>query len=209
MSSSAALADRVRARLDERIRGGVRDVTLLLHSDVAGSFVVESLQRQAKGGAPLNGLPARVATLAVTDVGAVGIDLWLAAFAWGAAQVWTLVTHEDEMPSREAIARRMRVAEAILASVGLPGEHLRIIGGGEVSRLASCVAAKQGRRASPDERVDSGGDETMPAALQRLDRALQRPPAAAIARRATFTGAGSGPGLLDLAFAHLLEVAPS
>ena len=81
--------------------------------------------------------------------------------------------------------RRMRVAEAILASLGLAGEHLRIIGGGEVSRLVLDGAPLQ-------------------AALQRLDRAVQRPAAASVARVATFSGPRDGCSLLDLALEHLL-----
>jgi hypothetical protein len=185
VSDAAATGARIRSLLGARGRSGARDVALLVHSDVVGSGVVETLIGAAHADASLRGLPLRVAPLAVPRIDALGIDLSLAAFAWGAAQVWTLVTHEDEAPVREALARRMRVAEAILASLGLAGEHLRIIGGGEVSRLVLDGAPLQ-------------------AALQRLDRAVHRPPAAAVARVATFTGACDGRSLLDLALEHLL-----
>jgi hypothetical protein len=188
LSDAAAIGARIRSLLGDRAPPGGRDVALLVHSDAAGAGVVAALLRAARADASLHGLPQRVAPLAVPRIDAVGIDLWLAAFAWGAAQVWTLVTHEDEAPVREAIALRMRVAEAILASLGLAGEHLRIIGGGEVSRLALDGAPLQ-------------------AALQRLDRALQRPPAASVAHVATFTGPRDGRSLLDLALEHLLASA--
>jgi hypothetical protein len=185
VSDAAAIGARIRSLLGDRAPSGAGDVALLVHSDAVGTGVVEALIRAASTDTSLRGLPRRVAPLAVPRIDALGIDLWLAAFAWGAAQIWTLVSHEDEAPVRETIALRMRVAEAILASLGLAGEHLRIIGGGEVSRLALDGAPLQ-------------------AALQRLDRALQRPPAATAARRATFTGPRDGRSLLDLALEHLL-----
>jgi hypothetical protein len=187
VSDAAATGARIRSLLGDRAHSGARDVTLLVHSEAVGAGVVAALigAARADADADLRGLPLRVAPLAVPRIDAVGIDLWLAAFAWGAAQVWTLVTHEDEAPVREALARRMRVAEAILASLGLAGEHLRIIGGGEVSRLVLDGAPLQ-------------------AALQRLDRAVQRPAAAAVARVATFSGPRDGCSLLDLALEHLL-----
>jgi hypothetical protein len=214
VSDAAAIGARIRSLLGDRARSGARDVALLIHSEVIGSGVVDAWVRVARVDASLRGLPSRVAPVAVPRLDAVGLDLWLAAFAWGAVQVWTLVTHEDEAPVREAIALRMRVAEAILASLGLAGEHLRIIGGGEVSRLmldeAGSAAAPSGRgRADLASTSEPPVAAPMQAALQRLDRALQRPAAVAVAQAATFTGAEGGHSLLDLALGHLLANAVS
>ena len=57
---------------------------LLLHSDEEGSALVRELGQLAAAGAA-RGVPARVLPLAVHHVASVGLDLWLAAVADGAA----------------------------------------------------------------------------------------------------------------------------
>src|ERR1019366_8535834 len=110
----------------------------------------------------------------------VGIDLWLAAIAYGAAQVWVLVTHEEAPVYREAITAQMRVAQVVLSGLGFAGEHLRIVGGGEVSRLATHAA-----EAGP-ARVPAGAAPRTEPALLRLDPAPRRAPAAAGGGRGAF-----------------------
>src|SRR5207237_2259105 len=100
----------------------------------AGAGVLEALGRAARTDAALQGLPARVLPLEVWHTASVGIDLWLAAIAYGAAQVWVLVTHEEAPAYREAIDAQMKIAQAIVSGLGFAGEHFRIVGAGEVSR---------------------------------------------------------------------------
>ena len=76
-------------------RAGGRDAALLIHSQGAGAQVIDALGRAARIDAEVHGMPARVLPLAVWHTASVGIDLWLAAIAYGAAQVWVLVTHEE------------------------------------------------------------------------------------------------------------------
>jgi hypothetical protein len=184
VTERAAAGARIRKLLDHHRRAGGRDAALLLHSESGGAVAIAALVQAARVDAGLQGLPPRVLPLAVPAITTIGLELWLAAFACGAAQVWVLVTHEDEPPEREAIAMQMRVGQAVLASLGLAGEHLRIIGGGEVSRLAMDTA-----------------DAT--AALMRLDRALQRPAAATVAEPATFALGADRRETFRRAVAHL------
>ncbi len=206
------LGARIRTLLATYARAGGGDAALLFHSTEAGADVIEALGRAARVDAAIHGLPARVIPVEVQHTASVGIDLWLGAVAHGASQVWVLVTHEEAPAYRDAIAAQMRVAEAILAGLGFAGEHLRIVGGGEVSRaLQSSGAATVAppREAGPaSASVASPAGRTAPSLL-RLDQALQRPAAATAKRAATFAFQADKRATLDLAIDHLLSQAQS
>lgn len=178
MVERADAASRLRTLLEAQENGGSRGAAVLIHSEAAGAKAVDALIRAALADASLHGLPARVLTLPAPHIGWFDIDLWLAAIAGGVSQVWVLVTHEDAVADREAIAAKMRVAQTLLSSLGFAGEHFRIIGGGEVSRLVM-DEIEPAAAAAPAE-----PGELLLTALQRLDRALQRPPASTVERPA-------------------------
>ncbi|NIR60356.1 MAG: 4Fe-4S dicluster domain-containing protein, partial [Gammaproteobacteria bacterium] len=69
-------------------------------------------------------VPECVVAFEVEEIGAVGMDIWLAALAYGARQV-LLITHEDvpASVSRELDAQREH-ARAILAGLGYDGERV-------------------------------------------------------------------------------------
>jgi ferredoxin len=75
----------------------------------------------------VHGIPARVLPLDAWHTASVGIDLWLAAIALGAAQVWVLMTDEEAPGYRQAVAAQMQVAQAILTGLGFKGEHLVLL----------------------------------------------------------------------------------
>ena len=54
------------------------------------------------------GLPARVIPLEIHHIASVGLDVWLAALAWGASQVAVLATGSEAPQYREALAFQMR-----------------------------------------------------------------------------------------------------
>jgi ferredoxin len=143
-----------------------------------------------------------VLPLEVWHTASVGIDLWLAAIAYGASQVWVLVTYEEAPAYREAIDAQMRVAEAILNGLGFAGEHLRIVGGGEASRLQP----REAPAGPATARAEAGRADP---ALQRLDAALRRPAAATVRRAASFAVQPDKRTTLDLALDHLLREAPT
>jgi ferredoxin len=192
---------RIRTMLQTYARAGGKDAVLLVHSQEAGAGVVEALGRAARVDGSLQGVPARVLPLEVWHTASVGLDLWLAAIAYGASQVWVLVTHEEAPAYREAIDAQMRVGQAIVNGLGFDGEHLRIVGGGEVSRLRSSLPPRGPAPASADAaRADP--------ALQRLDEALRRPAAATVRRAATFAVQADKRTTLDFVLDHLLREAP-
>lgn len=204
------LGSRIRTLLATYLRAGGTEPALLLHSPDAGAAVLEALGRAARTDAAVHGVPARLLPLEVQHTASVGIDLWLAAIAHGASQVWVLVTHEEAPAYREALAAQMRIAQAILAGLGFAGEHLRVVGGGEVSRWLEQGAAstfQSGPATGPALVTGSNAAGRTAPGLLRFDQALQRPAAAAVRRAATFAFQADKRVTLDLAIEHLLEQA--
>ena len=69
----------------------------------------------------------------------IGIDLWLAAIAQGASQVWVLLTEEEAPDYRRALAEQMAVAQALLTGLGYRGEHFRLIDAQDTTALDAAL----------------------------------------------------------------------
>ena len=177
----AETGQRLRTMLTAFAKAGGRDAALLLHSQQAGTRLIDDLGRAARAGrrtGSLHGVPARVLPVALWHTASVGIDLWLAAIAQGANQVWVLLTDEEAPEYRLALAEQMAVAEAILQGLGYAGEHFKLI------------SARDARD------------------LPTLDAALRAPVAQGVARPAAFAAQADKRGTLELAIDHLLTAAP-
>ncbi len=169
---------------------------LLLHSQGAGSALIDSLGRAARTDRSVRGMPARVLPLDLWHTASVGIELWLSAIAYGASQVWVLMTDEEAPAYRDAVAAQMQVAQAILSGLGLAGEHLRIVGASDVAALdaalraapAQTVAQPASFSAQPDKRA------TLELAIEHLLQQASVVPeeiALPVALRATTSPLGS------------------
>jgi ferredoxin len=172
---------RLRTMLAAYGHAGGRDAALLIHSEAAGTRLLEDLGRGAalsRRDRSLHGLPARVLPVSVWHTASVGIDLWLAAIAQGASQVWVLTTTEEAPEYRQALQEQMAVAQAILSGLGYAGQHLRLL------------EARDARD------------------LHALDAALRCEPAQTVARAATFPVQAEKRATLELAIDHLLAQAP-
>ena len=176
-----AQGKRLRTALQAYALAGGRQAALLLHSEGAGTGALNELGRAARTGAKVQGLPARVLPLALWHTASVGIDLWLAAVAQGASQVWVLLTDEEAPEYRQALAEQMAVAQAVLSGLGYGGEHFKLLHLGD----------------SRDARD-----------LEALDQALRTAPAQTVARAGTFAAQADKRATLDLAIEHLLAQAP-
>ena len=161
-----------------RAAGG-RDAALLLHSEGAGTRLIEDLGRAARVDAGVHGVPARVLPVALWHTASVGIDLWLAAVALGANQVWVLLTDEEAPQYRQALADQMAVAQAILGGLGYAGTHFALIEARDARDLAS------------------------------LDTALRAAPAQGVSRPASLSPQADKRATLDLALDHLVAAAPA
>jgi ferredoxin len=169
---------RLRTLLTAYRQAGGRDAALLLHSEGAGTKLIGELGRAARVDKAVHGVPARVIPVPLWHTASVGLDLWLAALALGASQVWVLLSDEEAPEYRTALAEQVAVAQAILTGLGYAGTHLRLIEARDARDLAA------------------------------LDAALRAPAAQGVGVPATLAAQADKRATLDLALEHLLAQAP-
>ncbi|MCF8161117.1 MAG: 4Fe-4S binding protein [Polaromonas sp.] len=163
-------------------RSGGKEAALLLHSQGKGASLLGDLGRAAqlekghKDGT--HGVPARVLPVALWHTASTGLELWLTAVAYGAANVWVLLTDEEAPQYAEALREQMAVAQGILTGLGYAGEHFKLL------------------------QVRDARD------LAVLDRDLQATAAQAPARHAGFAVQADKRATLELALDHLISHAP-
>ena len=161
---------RVRTLLTTYRRAGGADAALLIHSQGAGLNLINDLGRAARTQMSVRGVPARVLPLDVWHSASTGIDLWLSAIAFGASQVWVLMTDEEAPAYRAAVAAQMQVAQAILAGMGLKGEHFRIVDAKDVKALDTAlqVAPAQTVKVAATFSVQADKRATLDLAIEHL-----------------------------------------
>ncbi|MDD5030003.1 MAG: 4Fe-4S binding protein [Rhodoferax sp.] len=163
-------------------RSGGKDAALLLHSQGQGAALLGDLGRAAqlekrqKDGT--HGVPARVLPVPLWHTSSTGLELWLTAVAYGASNVWVLLTDEEAPQYAVALGEQMAVAQAILNGLGYAGEHFRLLQVRDARDLAA------------------------------LDLALRTVPAQTPARRASFAVQADKRTTLELALEHLIAQAP-
>jgi ferredoxin len=114
---------------------------LLLHSQGQGAALVSQLGRLAKATGRLKGVPARVIPVDLHHSASTGIDVWLAAVAYGATNVAILVTDEDAPQYVAALTQQIEVAQTILTGLGYDGMHLSLIRADTPGGLDAALAA--------------------------------------------------------------------
>ncbi len=164
--------------------GGVQPV-LLLHSQGTGQQAVEALGRAARLQKNVRGVPANVIPLALFHTASAGLDLWLSAFAYGAAQVAVLVTDEEAPAYLAGLEEQMQVAQTLVNGLGYKGVHFHLL------------------------RLELGltpvGLATFDARLQTISRASATAPLVP----ARFAVAQEKRSTLDMALDHLMTQAPA
>ncbi len=125
-----------RGLLAYRERGG-RDALILFHDEEAGRSLLQALTRAPQGArgparsVPAGrGLPARVIPVSVRHVGSVGIDVALAALAYGASQVAVLAAPDIAPQYREATTAQFAVAQTLVGALGYAGRHFHVVDAG-------------------------------------------------------------------------------
>jgi ferredoxin len=166
---------KLRTLLATYAKAGGQHAALLLHSQEAGAALIQDLGRAAALDKTVRGVPARVIPVPLWHTASVGLDVWLAAFAYGAPQVWVLVTGEEAPQYRAALAEQMAVAQAIVSGLGYSGQHFQLI------------EARDARD------------------LSTLDAALGQPAAQGVKRRASFAVQAEKRATVELAIDHLLQ----
>ncbi|MDV7401264.1 hypothetical protein RZS08_58145, partial [Arthrospira platensis SPKY1] len=112
--------------------------------------------------------------LPVWHAASMGMDLWLSAVAFGASQVWVLITDEEAPDYVRALQEQMAQAEALLQGLGYSGEHFKLL------------VVKDARD------------------LADLDRQAQAPAATGVGTAATFAVQADKRATLELAIDHLI-----
>ncbi len=164
-------------------KAGGQDAVILLHSQEAGQALVNELGRAAQLKLA-QGLPAHVIPLSLWHTASLGLDVWLTALAYGAAQVLVLQTAEEAPQYADGLQAQMAQAQALLEGLGYAktGHHaVQLLCATQVTELD--------------------------AELQRLTTGAQRlnctvPPA-------TFAVTAEKRSTLSLVIDHLLDHAPA
>ena len=126
------LGARVRTLLATFAKAGGHDACVLFHAE-NGRDGLARLARRGKG------LPARVLPIELHHVASVGLDVWLAALAWGASSV-AVLTGESVAPQyRDALRFQMSLGDTIANALGYQGEHFRLIDCATVEALESAL----------------------------------------------------------------------
>ncbi|QKO23911.1 4Fe-4S binding protein [Rhodoferax sp. BAB1] len=165
---------KLKTLLSTYLRAGGKQPALLLHSQQAGTRLIGDLGRAARVDPDMLGVPARVIPVPVWHTASLGLDVWLSAVAYGATNVWVLMTGEEAPQYLEAVRAQMDVAQAILTGLGYQGEHFRILHARDARDLAA------------------------------LDADLQLPAAQGVAKPAGFAVQADKRATLELALDHLL-----
>ena len=174
---------KLKTMLGTYARSGGKNAALLLHSQEGGARLLGDLGRaaQLERATPdgSHGVPARVLPIALWHTSSLGLEVWLTAVAYGASQVWVLMTEEEAPQYAEAIRSQMAVAQAILTGLGYQGEHFRVLHARDARDLAA------------------------------LDADLQAAPAQCVSHAASFAVQSEKRATLELALDHLIAHAPA
>ena len=98
-------------------KAGGKDAVILLHSQDAGQALVNELGRAAQLKVA-KGLPAHVIPVSLWHTASLGLDVWLTALAYGAAQVLVLHTAEEAPQYADGLQAEMAQAQAMLEGLG-------------------------------------------------------------------------------------------
>lgn len=183
---------KLKTLLSTYAKAGGKNAAVLLHSQEAGTRRVDALGRAAqlgnrskalktaaKDAKEIRGIPARVLPLSLWHTASIGLDVWLSAMAYGASQVWVLMTGEEAPQYRQAVRAQMDVAQAVMTGLGYTGQHFKLI----------------------EAEAGDGAD------LAAIDAEFHFPAAQGVVRATSFAVQADKRATLDLALDHLLDQA--
>ncbi len=132
---------RLKTLLSTYTKAGGTHAVVLLHSQAGGVQALEALGRAARLQKGVRGVPANVIPLGLWHTASVGLDLWLSALAFGAAQVVVLVSDEEAPAYLVGLAEQMQVAQAVLNGLGYAGVHFQLVRSAAVTDLDASLHA--------------------------------------------------------------------
>ena len=108
-----------------------------MHDSGDGRGLIAKLARRGRG------LPARVVPLEVHHPASIGIDVLLAALAYGASQVVVLATPKEAAEYGEALTKQMGFAQTIVTALGYGGTHFNLLSTDKVVEIDKLVAPQR------------------------------------------------------------------
>jgi ferredoxin len=172
-------ARRFKTLLSTYFNAGGTAPALLLHGHERGAEMVSQLGRLARAGGRMRGVPARVIPVGIHHAAATGLDLWLSAVAYGAANIAILITDQEAPQYVTALEEQMAVAQAIVGGLGYRGVHFSLLRASTAAGLDAGLAALAPAEAPARRATFNGAAEkrgTLDLALDHLlKEAPQRP----------------------------------
>jgi len=160
---------RFKTLLGTYAKAGGRQAALLIHSNEQGSALIDQAGRLSRTGG--KGIPARVIPVNVHHTASTGIDLWLAAIAYGAANVAVLVTGEEAPQYLSALREQMSIAQTILSGLGYAGTHFHMVNAKTAHELEMALHSLQSGQAPAQRATFNVGAEkrgTLDFAIEHL-----------------------------------------
>jgi ferredoxin len=166
--SPAHTGQRIKAALHAYAQAGGSAPVLLVHGAEGAALL----------GQLIDAVPGRVLPLGVHHTASTGIDIWLAALAWGATGVAVLTTDAEAPQYAAALDAQMNIAQTIMTGLGYAGAHvqlLRVSGADELVRAlrhaphGDVPAKRAGFNVAADKR------NTLDYALEHLLREAPQP----------------------------------
>ncbi|MBA2492970.1 MAG: 4Fe-4S binding protein [Gammaproteobacteria bacterium] len=112
------LLESIRQALKAYRAAGGHEASLLFHDCEQGRERVDRVGRR---------MPESVIPAHVEEVGAVGLDAWLASLAYGASQVLLLATRLTPPKVLHEMRQQLGVASALLQGMGYDGQRVRLV----------------------------------------------------------------------------------
>ena len=166
--SAAHTGQRIKAALNAYAQAGGADPVLLVHG-AEGAALLAQLD---------DAMPGRVLPLGVHHTASTGIDIWLAALAWGAAGVAVLMTDAEAPQYAAALDAQMGIAQTIMTGLGYAGAHVQLLRVSGADELA--LALRHAPRGDVPDRhagfnVAADTRNTLDYALEHLLREAPQP----------------------------------
>ncbi|MGC8807060.1 MAG: 4Fe-4S dicluster domain-containing protein [Thiomonas sp.] len=189
------LGARLRTLLRTAQSAGLTRPALLLHSQEAGAELIGQLGRLAASDPQVRGIPADVIPVPVWHIASVGLELWLSAVAWGAAEIVVLSDRSEAPAYLHALQAQLQLAQTLLHGMGYDGTLLRLLQTADARELDALLARPRTAGAVPSAQAQFAALPQKRATLDlALDHLLRHAPAREVASGAAAIALPHGAG---------------
>ncbi len=130
--SPAGTQENLRAMIHAFLEGGSDGPCLVFFDAQRGQALMSDVEAE---------LPARVLPLPLQELTMVGLETWLAALAWGAAEVVLVASARTPRTTLAELNSQLAYAHAILAGMGYEPTRLRLLVNPKRNQLQAALAS--------------------------------------------------------------------